>query len=246
MPRSVDKLQSLHDEFDLANTAASKFHVAFELVRADDVALDAPLDTGNFIQQIGRCARGINERLMLPQEFVSQLTAAADSTRLDQRKTFPGFAEPGIIVFHALERAGQWPGRAFGSQTQIDTEKRASRMPGRKRFEDSFSQPVKEFVIGNVRGELAFLTVEKKKINVRAMISSPPPSLPSARMANSALGEPYCCRNSVFQCSNTLRIQISATCESSPVVSSSDATFASSRTAMRVISRPFQKRRAEK
>ena len=94
MPRSVDKLQGLHDELDLANTAAPQFHVAFELVRADYVALDAPLDAGNFIQQIGRCAPGINKRLMLPQEFVSQLAAAADSARLDQRKTFPGFAEP--------------------------------------------------------------------------------------------------------------------------------------------------------
>src|SRR6266542_4404448 len=150
MPRSVDKLQGLHDEFDFANTAAPKFHVAFQLVLADDVAFNTPLDTGNFVQQIGRGALGINERLMLPQEFVSQLAAAPDSTCLDQRKTFPG------------------------------------------------------------------------------------------------LGEPYCCRNSVFQCSNTLRMQISATCESSPVVSSSGATFASSRTAMRVISRAFQRRRAEK
>src|SRR6266567_3721424 len=170
MSRSVDKLQGLHDEFDLANSAASKFHIAFELVRADDVALDAPFDTGDLIQQIGRCAPGINKRLMLPQEFVSQLAAAADSARLDQRKTFPGFAEPRIIVFHAVERAGQWPCRAFRSQTKIDAEKRASWMPGRKCFEDPFSQPVKEFVIGNVRRELAFLTVEKKKIHVRTVI----------------------------------------------------------------------------
>ena len=41
-------------------------------------------------------------------------------------------------------------------------------------------------------------------------------------------------------------MQISAICESSPVVSSSGATFASSRTATRVISRPFQKRSAAK
>src|SRR6266567_1614354 len=32
------------------------------------------------------------------------------------------------------------------------------------------TQPVKEFVIGNVRRELAFLTVEKKKIHVRTVI----------------------------------------------------------------------------
>src|SRR4030095_1928607 len=49
MTRSVDKLQGLHDEFDLANTATSKFHVAFQFVRAHDVALDAPFDTGDFI-----------------------------------------------------------------------------------------------------------------------------------------------------------------------------------------------------
>src|SRR5439155_26327921 len=146
MTRSVDKLQSLHDEFDLANPSASKLHVAFQLIRADDVALDAPLDTGDFVQQVGRCAFGVNERLMLPQKFVSQLAAAADSARLDQRKAFPGFAEPGIIIFHALERAGQWLRRAFGSQTQIDAKERASRMLSLKSFEHSFSQPVKEFV----------------------------------------------------------------------------------------------------
>src|SRR6266576_6352648 len=164
MPRSVDKLQGLHDELDLANPAASKFHVAFELVRTDNVAFDALLDTGNFIQQIGRSAPGINKRLMLSQEFVGQLAAAANSARLDQRKTLPGFAESRIIIFHALERAGQWPRRALRSQTQIDAKKRASWMPGGKCFEDSLCQPVKEFVIGNVRRELAFLTVEKEKI----------------------------------------------------------------------------------
>ena len=41
-------------------------------------------------------------------------------------------------------------------------------------------------------------------------------------------------------------MQISAICESSAVVSSSGARFASSRSAMRVISRPFQTRRAAK
>ena len=130
MTRSMDNLQGLYDEFDLANAAASKFHVALQLVRADNVALNASLDAGDFIQQIGRRAFGVNKRLMLAQEFVSQFAAAADSTRLDQRKTFPGFAEPGIIIFHTLKRPGQRPCRAFRSQTQIDAEKGASGMPG--------------------------------------------------------------------------------------------------------------------
>ena len=65
-------------------------------------------------------------------------------------------------------------------------------------------------------------------------------------MTNSAAGEPWRFRNSLFQCSNTRRRQISAICESSLVVSSSGATFASSRSATRVISRPFQNRSAAK
>ena len=39
-------------------------------------------------------------------------------------------------------------------------------MRSRKGFEDSFSQSVKELVIGNVRRKLAFVVVEKKKINI--------------------------------------------------------------------------------
>src|SRR5215467_15215276 len=109
MTRSVDKLQRLHDKLDLPNPAASQFYVALQFVCADDVALDAPFDVGDFIQQISRHTPWVNKRLMLPQEFVSQLTATADSARLDQRKTFPGLAKSGIIIFHAVERAGQRP-----------------------------------------------------------------------------------------------------------------------------------------
>src|SRR5439155_26191681 len=43
-------------------------------------------------------------------------------------------------------------------------------MQSRKCLEDPFCQAVEEFVIGNVRRELAFLAVEKKKVNIRAVI----------------------------------------------------------------------------
>ena len=83
MPRSMDQLQRLYDEFDVANTAASKFHVAFQLCRSNNVALDAVLDVRNFIQQIACRAFWINKGLMLPREFVGQLTATGDSACLD-------------------------------------------------------------------------------------------------------------------------------------------------------------------
>src|SRR6266567_2484807 len=83
LTRSMNKLKRLHDEFDFPNAAAPKFYVAFQLVRSHHGAFDAPLDTGDLIQQIGRHAPGVNKRLMLPQKLVSQLTATADSARFD-------------------------------------------------------------------------------------------------------------------------------------------------------------------
>ena len=40
----------------------------------------------------------------------------------------------------------------------------------RKHFQDFFPEPVKEFVIGQARGELSFFVIEKEKIYIRAVI----------------------------------------------------------------------------
>src|SRR6266511_4015013 len=170
MLRAVDKLECLHDEFDLANAAASKLHVALQLVGSNHVALDASLDVGDLIEQIGRGAFRINKRLMLPQEFVSQLATAGDSARLNQSQALPGFAETGVIIFHALERPGEWPGRTFRTKAQINAKQGAFWMTCGKCLEDFLSQPVKEFVVGNLWRELAFLAVEKEKIDIGTVI----------------------------------------------------------------------------
>ena len=122
MLRSVDELQRLHDEFDFANAADTELDVALEFVRSNYIALDAALDVGDLLEQIGRCALRINERLMLPQEFVRQFAAARDSARLDQREALPCFTETGIIIFHALERSRERTRRPFGTKAQIDAK----------------------------------------------------------------------------------------------------------------------------
>ena len=43
-------------------------------------------------------------------------------------------------------------------------------MRRRKCFEDLVSQSIEELMIGDVRRNLAFLAVEKKKVNVRTVI----------------------------------------------------------------------------
>ena len=99
---------------------SAELDVATEVFLSDDIALDAPLDAGDLVEQIRRRTTGINERLMLPQKFVSQLTATGYSACLDECKPFPCFAEPGVIIFHALERSRERPGRTFRTKAKID------------------------------------------------------------------------------------------------------------------------------
>src|SRR5690242_12267826 len=66
MARSMNKLQRLHNEFDIANAPASEFHIALEVFCANDVPLDPVLDAGDLLQQIWCRALRIHERLMLP------------------------------------------------------------------------------------------------------------------------------------------------------------------------------------
>src|SRR5205814_10548566 len=104
MPRSVGELQRLHDEFDFANAADAKLDVTMELVRSNYIAFDAALDVGDLLEQVGRRALRINKRLMLSQEFICQLAAASDASRLDLCERLPRLAEAGIIIFHAFKR----------------------------------------------------------------------------------------------------------------------------------------------
>ena len=103
VPRSVDKLQRLYNEFDFANTTAAKFDVPLQFALSDDIAFDSPFDIGDLVQQIRRRTFRVNERLMLPQEFVSELATARNSPSLNQRQPFPSFAESTIIVLHAFK-----------------------------------------------------------------------------------------------------------------------------------------------
>src|SRR5215475_14421252 len=103
----MDKLQRLNNELDVANAASPKFYIALQLFRPNHVTLDAVLDVGNLLEQIWRYTLGVDEWLMQPQEIVSQLAAAGDSARLYESDSFPGFAEPSVIVFHALQRPSQ-------------------------------------------------------------------------------------------------------------------------------------------
>src|SRR5437870_11433047 len=54
MPRSVDKLERLHNEFDFANSAAAKLDVALQFILPDDIAFNSSFDIGDLVQQIGR------------------------------------------------------------------------------------------------------------------------------------------------------------------------------------------------
>src|SRR6185312_152112 len=123
--------------------------------------------------QIRRRALGINERLMLAEEFVGEFAAPANSASLDQREPFPGLAETGVIVFHAREGAGEGSGGPFGSKAEIDSEKCPGRTRGGKGFHDFGSEQVEPFMVRESRRNLSFLIVNKDDVDVGAMIQLP-------------------------------------------------------------------------
>src|SRR5438094_68552 len=62
MVRSMNELQCLHYELDFANTTTAEFDIALELVRSNDVALDAALDVGDPIEEMRGVALGLIHR----------------------------------------------------------------------------------------------------------------------------------------------------------------------------------------
>ncbi len=97
--RAVQKLQGLHDKFDLANSAGAELHIPIKIFVTNNVALDAAFDRGNFVKQLRRRILRVNERLMFAQKIVGQFFATRDSPRLDQSEALPRFAKTGVVIF---------------------------------------------------------------------------------------------------------------------------------------------------
>src|SRR5207237_1146368 len=133
-----------------------------------------------------------NERLMLPQEFVGQLFASANVARFDQGEPLPRFAEPGIVIFHAFKRTGEWTGRALRPQSQIDSEQ--IRFAAGERFYNLFRQSVVPFVIRE--SPLTFFAIEENEVDVGAVIQFPATKLAHAQNGEFSAGR-ACARASV-------------------------------------------------
>ena len=170
VPRSMQELECLNDKFDFTNPACAQLDVPPDVFVTNDVPLDPSLDRGNFVEQIARRALRINEGLMLAEKFVGEFAAAANPSCLDEREPFPGFAETGIVILHALERAGERSGCPFRPEAEIDPKERPGRTQGGKGFYDFGSEQVEPFVITEIRRNLSFLAVKKDDVDVGTMI----------------------------------------------------------------------------
>src|SRR4029077_11586558 len=83
-----------------------------------------------------------------------------------------------------LERPRQRACRAFGAQPQIRSKQRAGRMRLRKCFENLVSQSIEKLMVRNVRRELAFVAVEKKKVDVRTVVEFSSAEFPERENGN--------------------------------------------------------------
>src|SRR5436190_13604881 len=170
MPCSMQELECLNDKFDFTNPACAQLDVLPDVFIANDVPLDPSFDRGNLLKQIRRRTLRINERLMLAEKFVGELATAANPSCFDERKPFPGFAETSIVIFHALERAGERSGSPFRPKPEIDPKKCSGRTQSGKRFHDLGSEEVEPFMIAKIRRNLSFFAVKKNEVDVGTMI----------------------------------------------------------------------------
>ena len=107
---------------------------------------------------------------MLPEKFVDELAAAGDPAGLDQREPFPGLAETGVIIFHALERARERSRLALRPEPQVDAKERAGRIMGGKSLDNFGAELIEPLMIGEVRRDLPFVVVEKDHIDIGAVV----------------------------------------------------------------------------
>ena len=118
------ELERLDDEFNLPDSAGTKFHV--QILRWD-FAFDTAFNGRDFIEQLGRGASRKNEWLMMGQKLVSEFFAPAYAAGFDQGEPLPCFTKTSVVIVHALKRARERPGRPFRPQTEINTKQ----CPGR-------------------------------------------------------------------------------------------------------------------
>ena len=70
VPRPVQKLQGLHDKFDLANAARAQLYVPFDILVLTISRSDPPLDRTDFFQDIAGGTLRKDEWLVLPEKLV--------------------------------------------------------------------------------------------------------------------------------------------------------------------------------
>src|SRR6516225_1722979 len=113
IPRSVQKLQRLHDKFDLSDSSVSKFHISMQILSADQVAFDSCLELCNLVQQVAGKGARKDKWLQSLIELVEQFLVATDTASFDQSHSFPRLAVTGVVVLQACKRTSERTGSAF-------------------------------------------------------------------------------------------------------------------------------------
>ena len=123
-PPAGDQLLGLHEELDLADAAATEFHVvtlhrdlAVPLVRVD-LALDRMHVGDCRIVQIFAPDIG----LQLPQEGLARRDVAGKRPRLDHGGALPVLATAFVVVERRLDRDGERGRAGIGPQAQVGAE----------------------------------------------------------------------------------------------------------------------------
>ncbi len=176
---AVQALQTLHDEFDIANSAGGEFHVP-ECGVIAGLRIAAQLARNFFARANDRAKRdeikfrAIDKRLHFADKFISGDDVARGTARLDEHLQFPLARRSAIVGKRGFNAGGENPFAALWAKAQVDTEESAVAGHLGEKFRNALRETHKEFGIccgaEAAAGGGAIAAVNKHQVDVGTVV----------------------------------------------------------------------------
>ena len=117
---TVNQRQRLHDEFELADSAAAELDVALDHRGRFQLRLDLPLHRAQLAQRVEIQVAAKHKVIQLREQLMPDFERASGRPRAQQGRPFPRLSEALVIVDRTFNRRHQRRGTAAGPKPQID------------------------------------------------------------------------------------------------------------------------------
>ena len=179
---AVQPLQTLNQEFDVADAAGRQLDVDLDLCAAPPVELFVNACAGQrhrlHFGKVRRC--GVDQRLDELEQLAARSGVAGRHARLDQHLQFPVARAPLVVVPGAIQRKAYFALRAVRTQAQIHAIGAAVRGERRKHAGELQAGLLEKFEVadcGRPRG-FAGSAIHEQQIDIGAVVQLAAAQLP--------------------------------------------------------------------